>query len=118
MHEEAVICFAEGTAKILRLAELKVRDCWNRAFPDNCKDHRYYGIIERTLANEFEHRYLLLEDGSGKARGIQPILFVRQDLLEGVPRSRAIVDLVRKIFPRFLTMRVVMVGCAAGAGEL
>src|SRR6185503_18767747 len=31
---------------------------------------------------------------------------------------RAIVDLVRKKFPRFLTMRVLMIGCAAGAGEL
>src|SRR5207245_4127292 len=31
---------------------------------------------------------------------------------------RKIVDLVRKQFPRFLTMRVLMVGCAAGAGEL
>jgi predicted N-acyltransferase len=31
---------------------------------------------------------------------------------------RRIVDLVRKQFPRFLTMRVLMVGCAAGAGEL
>src|SRR5712692_618628 len=31
---------------------------------------------------------------------------------------RKIVDLIRKKFPRFLTMRVLMVGCAAGAGEL
>jgi predicted N-acyltransferase len=44
---------------------------------------------------------------------------VRQNLIEGVRSAfRAIVDLVRKIFPRFLTMRVLMVGCAAGTGEL
>src|SRR5438067_2272943 len=37
----------------------------------------------------------------------------------GVPgKTRAIVDLICKKFPRFLTMGVLMVGCAAGAGEL
>src|SRR2546430_1151763 len=30
----------------------------------------------------------------------------------------SIVDRVRKIFPRFLTMRALMVGCAAGTGDL
>src|SRR5207237_7298989 len=48
-----------------------------------------------------------------------PIFFVRQNLVEGMRGAfRRIVDLVRKQFPRFLTMRVLMVGCAAGAGEL
>jgi len=52
-------------------------------------------------------------------RAIQPVFFVRQNLVEGVPgKVRSIVDEVRKIFPRFLTMRVLMVGCAAGAGDL
>src|ERR1043166_2059961 len=91
---------------------------WQQALRTVCKDHRYYEIIERTLANEFEHRYLLLDDRNGKTRAVQPVFFVRQDLLEGVPKFRAIVDVVREKFPRFLTMRVLMVGCAAGAGEL
>ena len=44
------------------------------------------------------------------------MFFVRQNLVEGVPgKVRSIVDLIRKIFPRFLTMRVLMVGCGAGA---
>ncbi|PYL08610.1 MAG: GNAT family N-acetyltransferase [Verrucomicrobia bacterium] len=117
-HAEAVIPFAEGTAKILKLSDLQSSDVWKRAFAGRCKDHRFYEIVERTLANEFEYRYLLLEDALGKARGVQPIFFVRQNLIEGVPgKIREIVDLVRKEFPRFLTMRVLMVGCAAGAGE-
>src|SRR5207245_10665803 len=75
--------------------------------------------IEQTLANDFEYRYLLLEDHSGNIRAIQPIFFVQQNLVEGVPgKFRAIVDLIRKKFPRFLTMRVLMVGCAAGEGHL
>ncbi len=93
---------------------------WKRAFQDKCKDHRYYEIVEDTLLqNDFEHHYLLLEDNSGQQRAIQPVFFVRQNLVEGVPgKVRSIVDEVRKIFPRFLTMRVLMVGCAAGAGDL
>src|SRR5207244_5994723 len=33
-------------------------------------------------------------------------------------KIRSVVDVIRKIFPRFLTMRVLMVGCAAGTGDL
>lgn len=103
---------------MIALAGLRSSDCWRRAFASRCKDHRYYEIVEQTLANKFEHRYLLLEDRSGKARALQPVFFARQDLLEGVPKIRAMVDRLRKGFPRFLTMRVLMVGCAAGPGEL
>jgi predicted N-acyltransferase len=47
------------------------------------------------------------------------VFFVRQNLIEGVlGKIRSVVELVRKKFPRFLTMRVLMVGCAAGAGDL
>jgi predicted N-acyltransferase len=94
-------------------------DAWRRAFQNKCKDHRYYEIIEQTLANDFEHRYLLLEDTAGNVRAIQPIFFVRQNLVEGVPgKIRSVVDLIRKRFPHFLTMRVLMVGCAAGEGHV
>jgi predicted N-acyltransferase len=108
-----------GFAKITSLAGLQNCDAWPRAFRNKCKDHRYYEIIEKTLQNDFEHYYLRLEDSSSNVRAIQPVFFVRQNLVEGVPgRVRSAVDLIRKIFPRFLTMRVLMVGCAAGTGDL
>ena len=119
MQTGGTISFPQGVAKIATRAGLHGCEAWKRAFQDKCKDHRYYEIIEQTLANDFEHRYLLLEDRSGNIRAIQPIFFVRQNLVEGVPgKLRSIVDLVRKKFPRFLTMRVLMVGCAAGEGHL
>jgi len=108
-----------GVAKITSLADLQNCDAWPRAFRNKCEDHRYYEIVEETLEGGFEYRYLLLEDRSGNVRAIQPVFFVRQNLVEGVPgKIRSVVDLVRKILPRFLTMRVLMVGCAAGAGDL
>lgn len=119
MRDDVVVPFAQGTARILTLPEVQNLDAWKRALQGKCKDHRYYELIERTLANDFEYRYVLLEDQSGNVRAIQPILFVRQNLIEGVRGFfRSIVDLIRRTFPRFLTMRVLMIGCAAGAGEL
>jgi predicted N-acyltransferase len=109
----------QSVAKIVTRFELHNYDPWRRAFLNKCKDHRYYEIVEETVEGGFEYRYLLLEDRSGNTRAIQPVFFVRQNLVEGVPgRISSIVDRVRKIFPRFLTMRVLMVGCAAGTGDL
>jgi len=108
-----------GVAKITSLAELENCDAWKRTFQNKCKDHRYYKIVEETLEGGFEHHYLQLEDDSGNVRAVQPVFFVRQNLIEGVlGKIRSVVELVRKKFPRFLTMRVLMVGCAAGAGDL
>ncbi len=119
MGDDVVVPFAQGTARILTLSGVRNLEAWKRAFQDQCKDHRYYELIDETLANDFEYRYARLEDSSGNVRAIQPIFFVRQNLVEGMRGAfRRIVDLVRKQFPRFLTMRVLMVGCAAGAGEL
>jgi predicted N-acyltransferase len=108
-----------GVAKIRSLAELQNCDAWPRALRNKCKDHRYYEIVEETLEGGFEYHYLQLEDDSGNVRAIQPVFFVRQNLLEGVlGKIRSVVDLIRERFPRFLTMRVLMVGCAAGTGDL
>jgi predicted N-acyltransferase len=106
-------------AKVVPCTELDGSRAWRRAFEANCKDHRFYEIVEKTLANDFEYGYWTLQDSSGSIRAVQPIFFVRQNLVEGIPaRARAVVDLIRKKFPRFLTMRVLMVGCAAGEGHL
>ena len=114
-----LIRFPEGVAKVLALPELQDHGAWQRALQNKSKDHRYYEIVQETLEGGFEYHYLLLEDDSGNARAIQPVFFLRQNLVEGVPgRIRSVVDLVRKVFPRFLTMRVLMVGCGAGTGEL
>jgi predicted N-acyltransferase len=113
------ILIPQGVAKVVTRAELVHCDAWRHAFRNKCKDRRYYEIVEETLKGGFEYHYLLLEDDSGNARAIQPVFFVRQNLVEGVAgKIRSMVDRVRKIFPRFLTMRVLMVGCAAGTGDL
>jgi predicted N-acyltransferase len=111
------ISFPESVTKAVALADVQSCEAWKRAFQNRCKDHRYYEIVEETLEG-FEHHYLTVEDSSSRVRAVQPVFFVRQNLVEGVlGKIRSVVDVVRKIFPRFLTMRVLMVGCAAGTGD-
>jgi hypothetical protein len=119
MQHGHTIQFPQGVLKVVPLAELQNCEAWRGALHNKCKDHRYYEIVEETVEGDFDYRYLLVKDGSGKTRAIQPVFFVRQNLIEGVPgKFSSIVDRIRKVLPRFLTMRVLMVGCAAGTGDL
>jgi hypothetical protein len=113
------ILVPEGSMTVVQSREVHTCDAWKRALRNKCKDYRYYEIVEETLEGGFDYRYLVLEDQSRNPRAIQPVFFVRQNLVEGVPgKIRSIVDRVRRIFPRLLTMRVLMVGCSAGTGDL
>jgi predicted N-acyltransferase len=113
-----MIPFPGGVARVLSLAEVRTLEAWQHAFAGKGKDHRYYEIVEETIEPRFEYHYLLLEDQAGKVRGIQPVFFVQQNLVEGIPALRGAMETIRKQFPRFLTMRVLMVGNAAGVGDL
>src|ERR1043166_4131658 len=119
MQHAHTIQFTHGVTKVAALRELQNRDAWKRALESKCKDHRYYEVVEETLECGFEHHYLLLEDRSGDLIAVQPVFLVRQNLVEALRgKIRSIVDGIRKVFPRFLTMRVLMVGCGAGTGDL
>ena len=93
-------------------AELGSYPAWQRAFANERKDSRFYEIVEDTLSG-FEHRYLVLHDV------IQPFFVVDQDVLEGSGKTlQSFAVKVRRLWPRFLKMRTLMVGCAAGEGHL
>ena len=81
MRGDVVVPFAQGTARILTLSGVRDLEAWKRAFQDKCKDHRYYELIDETLANDFEYHYALLEDGSVLER---PTTF---ELAEATPTS-------------------------------
>jgi hypothetical protein len=88
-------------------------------FSPYAADHRYYEITQATLGDQFEHRYLILKDQEGGTRAVQPFLIVRQDLVMGMPASvRQSIDAVRKRFPGFLKLPMLMAGCSAGEGDI
>ena len=52
-------------------------------------------------------------------RAVQPFFVLDQDLLVGAgARYGTVIEHVRRIFPRFMRLRTLMVGCAAGEGHL
>jgi predicted N-acyltransferase len=118
MPSPKTISFAKGVARVLSRADLGGFAPWQSAFTGKTKDHRFYEIVADTLGSNFEHHYLALEDSSGKVRGVQPVFFVQQNLVEGIPALRPAIEKVRERFPRFLTMRLLMIGNAAGEGHL
>ena len=92
---------------------------WSAAFADHRQDHRYYAIVEDTIRQGFEYRYFVLEDRDGHVKAVQPFFLLDQDLLGGAGRSiTRLAGGLRKMFPRFLVLRTLMIGCAAGEGHL
>jgi hypothetical protein len=88
-----------------------------KAMNASVKDHRYYEVVADTL--DFECMAAVLEDRDGVLRAVQPFFFAHQDLVVAAPRAvRLPVAWIRKIFPRFLRLKMLMVGCAAGEGRL
>lgn len=101
------------------MADLSDRPEWRTAFRDKCKDHRFYELIGNTLTETFDYFFLILEDHDNRVRAIQPLFFVQQNLTEGVTgATRRTIDRIRERFPRFLTLKTLMVGCTAGEGHL
>lgn len=107
------------SVQIVTRDDLKSCAVWQSMFARERKDHRYYEIVEDALRDRFEYRYFAIVDDTGKIRAIQPFFLVDQDILEGVKSERVRwVSLIRRISPRFLKLRTLMVGCSAGEGHL
>ncbi len=92
---------------------------WKASFANQRKDWRYYQIVEDTIIQGFDYRYFILEDAKGQVRAVQPFFLLDQDLLQGSGAlARKLIERVRRLIPKALTMRTLMVGCAAGEGHL
>jgi predicted N-acyltransferase len=105
-------------ATVVARAELAGVPRWTRAFADQRKDHRYYEIVEDTIPG-FDYRYIVVADSGGTVCAVQPCFILDQDLLQGAgSRVGAVAAWVRRWWPRFMYLRTLMVGCAAGAAHI
>jgi hypothetical protein len=120
-------CEAEGERHRLRTRRVEVvsraalAHCrhWDSAFAGTRKHRRYYELVEDTIRQGFDYRYFVIRDASGDVRAIQPFFILEQDLLAGSRRETgAAIAAVRRLWPRFLKLRTLMVGCTAGEGHL
>lgn len=109
----------ENWPRVVSRTQLVDLPVWTGTFSSECKDHRYYEVVEGTLHPEVEHCYFVARNEQGSAIVIQPYFFVDVDLVEGVnARVKALAKWARKRWPRFLRVRTLMVGCLAGEGHL
>jgi predicted N-acyltransferase len=108
-----------GTVDVLARAELARCPRWRRAFSGERKDHRYYELVEDTIHQGLDYRYFVIKNERGRVCAVQPFFVLDQDLLSGTStRIRSIANLVRRVWPRFMRMRTLMVGCATSEGHL
>ncbi len=111
---DKIINHSDCRVRLLAPQQVRALQSWEESFKLQAKDHRYYELLDQTLEG-FEFHYLLIEDRNPQRSWIQPVFFVDQDLVATAPRFlRTIVGYVRKIFPRFLQLKMLMAGCAAG----
>jgi Peptidogalycan biosysnthesis/recognition len=90
---------------------------WSRAFAGERKDHRYYDVVEAGIRQGFDYRYFALRD-AGEVRAVAPFFVLDQDLCAALSGAQPVLAALRQLWPRFLTARTLMVGCAAGEGHL
>src|SRR5262249_24573243 len=106
------------TVRIASRDEIAGSSRWHAAFAGERKDRRFYELLEDTLKDGFKYRYLIVEDDRSVC-AIQPFFVVDQDLLAGVSAGvKKLIAGMRRLWPRFMYARTLMVGCAAGEGHL
>jgi hypothetical protein len=119
--EPETLCWptSSGRAWVVASADRIPSELRKQAFAAHSKDFRYYELLEETLPDQFEYRYLVLANETTSEWAIQPIFFVIQDLLAGLPQGvRSLFAPARKVWPGLLKFRMLVIGCAAGEGQL
>jgi hypothetical protein len=115
----AVIRTSAGAVEVYPWSREVEPELWDACFGGQAKDGRFYHIAEDCLLEQFSFRYLVMRNGATGEAAMQPALIVDQDGAAGLPkRVRSVVAGLRKVYPRLLRMKLLMVGCAAGEGYL
>src|SRR5258708_1708429 len=81
-------------------------------------DSRYYEILAATIP-PFQYHYLVLEDGAGRVRAVQPTSLSLQDMLEVLTEGpRRIASLLPRMAPALTKIRTLWVGPTVGEAAL
>ena len=108
-----------GRAYAVTQADLIDGRLWKQCFSHLCFDHRHFHTVEKTIRQDFDYRYLILEDAEAGIRAIQPVFLIQQDITAGLPRAfHALMKTIRRVFPNFLKLKTLMVGATVGEGHL
>ena len=121
VHDHTTVPDSTSQIAVEVFSRAQLADCarWPLSFRAQRKDARYYEVVEDTIHPEFDYGYFVLFDKKGAADAIQPFFILDQDLLAGTrPTIRRAAGAVRQLWPGFLKLRTLMVGCVAGEAHL
>jgi len=105
--------------EVVTRAELSHCRQWVGAFAGSRKCHRFYELVEDTLPQNFHYRYFAIRGALGEVQAVQPFFILDQDLLVGSGHATApLIATIRRLWPRFLMLRTLMVGCTVGEAHL
>jgi hypothetical protein len=104
--------------EVVSRSELAYCRHWSSAFADTRKHRGYYELVEDTIRQGFDYRYFVIRDALGEVQAVQPFFMLDQDMLAGSRTIAPLIAAVRRLWPRFLKLRTLMVGCTAGEGHL
>jgi hypothetical protein len=116
-----IISMATSFGRAVVADKLAPKDAaiWEAGLRDAANDHRYYELTHDALRDQFAHYYLLLKDSADATRAIQPFFIVNQDIVLGMPDFvTRMIERIRGTFPSAMKLRILMVGCSAGEGQL
>ena len=107
-----------GSVEIASRKEIALLPHWQSAFASERKDHRFYELLEDTLKDGFDYGYILIRGGQDIC-AIQPYFVIDQDLLAGSNHhTKKLIARLRRLWPRCMRARTLMVGSVAGEGHL
>ena len=117
---QGTLLLRPGRCRVEVVSRAELADCryWSSAFASSRKHHRYYELVEDTIRAGFDYRYFVIRDALGEVQAVQPFFILDQDLLGGGCKTAPLIAAVRRVWPRFLKLRTLMVGCTAGEGHL
>jgi hypothetical protein len=82
---------------------------WRNAFAGERKDRRFYAIVVDAIRQDSIVGILRSRMEIGDVQAVQPFFILDQDLLAGIASTmRAIVQSVRRVWPRFLKVRTMI----------
>lgn len=106
-----------GFAEVYRHASDVPAAFW-KPFNGSPKDRPYYQLLELSMREHFDYRYLAVYREDDTPMALQPIVITTQDLVASAgPALTRFVAALRKRWPGFLRTRTLMAGCLVGEGS-
>jgi len=106
------------TAKIIYKADDIAPDKWDEVFPSIAESYNFFRTLDQTTADQFKNCYITIYDGPDLVC-IAPCFIMDYPLETTVEGPlRKIIETIKKVFPRFLCLRVLICGASACEGRI